>query len=310
MNSERFTVHTPESAPIRADQFVASLGLFTRSQISRRSVRVRFPDGRAVKMSRKLRCGEDIIVDWDTPPPAEIAPEPLPLAVIYEDSDCLVIDKEQGVVVHPAVGHTSGTLVQGLLHYCAGLEDAFSGDRIRPGIVHRLDKDTSGLIIAAKHPRALESLSRCFREGSVQKTYLALTQGVPSSSFIMIDRPIGRHPADRKKFTVDVPNAKHAETRCRVLAAGGESALLRIALITGRTHQIRVHLKSIGTPVIGDPIYGKPHPRFPDAPLMLHSWKLKIRLPHGREHSFTAPPPAPFTALSRSLALNLNTLTQ
>ena len=310
MNSERFTVQTLESPPLRADRFIASLGLFTRSQISRRAVRVRFPDGRAMKMSRKLRIGEEIILDWDDPEPAEIAPEPLDLTLIYEDHDCLVINKAQGVVVHPAVGHTHGTLVQGLLHYCAGLENAFGGDKIRPGIVHRLDKDTSGLIIAAKHPRALESLSRHFREGSVEKTYLALTQGVPSPVSGTIDRPIGRDPRNRKRFAVNVPNAKHAETLYRVLdsrpCAGTrvDIALLRVNILTGRTHQIRVHLKSIGTPVIGDPIYSRPRPEFPEASLMLHSWKLTIPLPNGQERQFTAPLPQRFTHLSRRFGLD------
>jgi len=303
MNREIFHVQIPESDTVRVDRFIASLGLFSRSQIGRRSVNVKNAAGEELKLSRKLKDGDAIILEWDDPPSSEIQPEFLELKIIYEDDHCLVIDKEQGVVVHPAYGHVHGTLVQGLLFHCRELENAFGGDRVRPGIVHRLDKDTSGLIIAAKNPESLEFLSGQFRERTVKKTYLALVRGTLPSPEGEIDEPIGRDPRDRKKFAVRTRNAKNALTRYRVLGESGGYSLLQLRILTGRTHQIRVHLQSLGCPVLGDPIYSRGSSAFPDATLMLHSWKLAIQLPGKGKTRFQADIPSRFERLLRELGI-------
>ncbi len=294
MKKQSFPVHLPEGRNIRADRFVASLGLFTRSQLSRHSVRILDGQGHVLKPSRKLVDGDSVTVEWQELPPVNIEPEALDMDIIHEDRDCVVINKAAGCVVHPAHGHAHGTLVQGLMHRYAEFQDAFDGESERPGVVHRLDKETSGLIIAARNPRALEVLSAQFRDRKVKKTYLAITRGVPSPPEDDIAESIGRHPRDRKKYAVRVRNAKEALSRYSVLQSNGEFALVKVRILTGRTHQIRVHLLSRNTPVLGDDVYGRRCSRFPDARLMLHSWKLELMLPDGKKHRFTAPPPPHF----------------
>ena len=306
MNSECFTVRIPEGETIRLDRFIASLGLFTRSQISRRSVRARSIHGDELKFSRRLQDGDEIVVDWDDPPESDILPESMELDILYEDENCIVINKAQGVVVHPALGHVHGTLVQGLLHRYEGFEDSFGGGRVRPGIVHRLDKDTSGLIVVAKNPAAMDFLAKEFRDRTVKKTYLAVTRGSPPETEGEIRSPIGRDPRDRKKFQVDTRNAKDALTRYRVLSQSGTHAVVQVRILTGRTHQIRVHLKSMNTPILGDAIYGQNDSRMPGASLMLHAWKLSIRLPSGEKRRFEAKIPPRFQTAAAALGLNLN----
>ncbi|OQX30024.1 MAG: hypothetical protein B0D92_00630 [Spirochaeta sp. LUC14_002_19_P3] len=303
MNSESFTVHLPSDGAMRADKYIANLGLFSRSQIARRAVKVRGASGEEIKLSRRLLNGEDITVEWEDAPAADIEPEAMELDILYEDDDCLVINKAQGIVVHPALGNNHGTLVQGLLHRYASLSDTFDGDRVRPGIVHRLDKDTSGLIIAAKHPRALECLSKEFYNRQVKKTYLAITRGLPPEPAGEILSPIGRDPADRKKFRTDTRNAKDALTRYRIISHTSTHALLQVRILTGRTHQIRVHLKSLHAPVLGDLLYNKKDPSLPDASLMLHAWKLSILLPSGRKMGFCAEIPKRFFEAGKVLGL-------
>jgi len=303
MNRDEFHVQIPENGTVRVDRFIASLGLFSRSQIGRRSVNVRNTAGEELKLSRKLKDGDVIILEWDDPPSSEINPEYLELKIVYEDSHCVVINKAQGVVVHPAYGHVHGTLVQGLLYHYKELEKAFDGDRVRPGIVHRLDKDTSGLIIAAKDPESLEFLSGQFRERTVKKTYLAVVRGTLPSSQGEIDDPIGRDPRDRKKFAVRTRNAKNALTRYRVLGESGGYSLLQLRILTGRTHQIRVHLQSLGCPVLGDPLYSRGTQAFPDATLMLHSWKLAIQVPEKGKTRFKADIPSRFESLLPELGI-------
>ncbi len=303
MNSEQFHVQFSDEQTIRVDRFVASLGLFSRSQISKRSVSVKDLSGDELKFSRHLKDGDTILLEWDDPPSSEINPEPLNLDVVYEDNNCIVIDKKQGVVVHPAYGHTHGTLVQGLLYRCNELEEAFGGDRVRPGIVHRLDKDTSGLIIAAKNTEALEFLSAQFRNRSVKKTYLAIIRGAPPFSEGEIEEPIGRDPRDRKKFAIRTRNAKYALTRYRVLGESKGYSLIQLRILTGRTHQIRVHLQSIGCPVLGDPIYSRKNPAFPEVSLMLLSWKLAIQLPEIGKKRFSAALPIRFSTILSELGI-------
>ena len=305
MNSEEFGVELADNETLRADKFVASLGLFTRSQISRRSVRIRDSRGVEIKFSQKLRNGDVVTVDWDDPAPSEIEPEDVPLDVLYEDAEALVINKPQGMVVHPAHGHLHGTLVQGLLYRYAGWDTIFGGDRVRPGIVHRLDKDTSGLIVAAKSPEVLEKLAKQFRKRSVEKTYLAISRGQAPSSGGELDMPIGRDPRDRKKNTTDGVNPKKALTSYELLFESNSYSLLKLGLHTGRTHQIRVHLKAISCPILGDPIYSRKDARFPDATLMLHSWKLTINLPGAGVRSFVAPVPRRFVEILSILKIPL-----
>ena len=304
MNREDFTVTLTDGAEMRADQFVASLGLFTRSQIRRRSVRVLDADGREMKLSRRVSDGEDLVVEWDDPPSSEVRPEPVELDVLYEDEDCIVVNKPTGMVVHPDHGHLHGTLVQGLLYRCSFLDDAFGGDRVRPGIVHRLDKDTSGVIIAAKNPEALEYLAAQFRDRTVGKVYWAITRGAPPASTGEVDRAIGRDPKNRKKFTVDAPNSKNAVTRYRIMDRNERYCLLGLRILTGRTHQIRVHLTSLGCPILGDPLYARRDAEYPGVPLMLHSRVLEIEIPKTGRRIFTAPIPEHFETMIRKLEFN------
>ena len=303
MNSEEFPVELGDDDRIRVDKFVASLGLFSRSQISRRSVRVFDSSGHVLKPSKKLADGERVLIQWDDPPSSEIHPEQLDMAIVYEDEDTVVINKDQGVVVHPAHGHFHGTLVQGLLYRYSGLEVQFGGDRVRPGVVHRLDKDTSGLIIAALSPESLEFLSSQFRDRTVKKTYLAITKGILPEGEGEIHQAIGRDPRDRKKFATGVRNSKPALSRYRVLGVCDGYSLVQVRILTGRTHQIRVHMKSIGCPILGDPIYSRRDDRFPEATLMLHSWKLGIRLPNGEKKRFSTEIPDRFLTVMKELGL-------
>ncbi len=305
MNREDFAVELTDGESPRTDSFVASLGLFPRSQIRRRSVRVFDSEGRELKASRRVRSGEILTVEWEDPPSSEIEPEKMDLEVLYEDESMAVINKEQGVVVHPAHGHYHGTLVQGLLYRYSELEKAFKGDRVRPGVVHRLDKDTSGIIVAAKNPESLEYLANQFRNRSVKKTYLAIVKGAFNHLEGEIDDAIGRDPRDRKKFAVGVRNAKEALSRYRVLDQSRGYSLVQVRILTGRTHQIRVHMKSIGHPVLGDPVYGRRDEILPEATLMLHSWKLAICPPGKDRKRFTAPVPERFYTAMEKLGLSL-----
>jgi 23S rRNA pseudouridine1911/1915/1917 synthase len=259
--SFRFEV-TPALVGKRLDAAVAEMEKeLSRTQIRRLIgagwVRV---SGAQAKPSHRLRLGERVEGEVPPPEPCELAPEAIPLDIVYEDSSLIVVDKPAGLVVHPAAGHRHGTLVHALLHHCKDLEGV--GDELRPGIVHRLDKDTSGLLVAAKTHAAHRSLVAQFQAHTVDREYLALVRGAPRQESGSIDAAIGRHPSDRKRYTADgrltrrSRVARRAVTHWRVERRLGELTLLRIRLETGRTHQIRVHLASIGLPVAGDPVYG------------------------------------------------------
>jgi len=245
-------------------------------------------DGRVPKAAEKTRTGVEINVE--VPPPEELSLEAqdIPLTIVYQDSDLLVVDKPPGLTVHPAPGHPSGTLVNALLAACPDLQ-GISGT-LRPGIVHRLDKDTSGLLVVAKNDRAMRVLQSQLTARTVHKTYLALVTGVPKPREGEIEAPIGRSPRNRKKMAV-VDNGREATTRYRVREELPGHALLEVEPITGRTHQIRVHLAAIGQPVFGDSLYGKASPILPRQ--FLHAWKLAFRMPLSeREVEFESPLPA------------------
>ncbi len=212
--------------------------------------------GRRVKPAYRLRLGELVVGRVPDPVAADyLEPEAIALAVVFEDDDVIVIDKPPDLVVHPGAGHRSGTLVNALLHHC-GASLSGIGGVLRPGIVHRLDKGTSGLLVAAKNDAAHRHLAAQFKQHSIDREYRALVRGSPGQDAGSIDAPIGRHPTDRKKFSTRARRGREAVTHWQVERRMGALTLLRVRLETGRTHQIRVHLASVGLPVAGDPVYG------------------------------------------------------
>jgi 23S rRNA pseudouridine1911/1915/1917 synthase len=258
------TITVPEdSEGVRLDQFlVSTLGNRSRSQIQRliKDGHVRAADKDA-KANQAVRAGQMITVDSPEPIDPLPKPEAIPLPIVYQDRDVIVIDKPAGMVVHPAAGHASGTLVNALLHHVDDLSGI--GGEKRPGIVHRLDRGTSGLMIVAKHDAAHRELARQFSDREVEKEYLALVWGEVMAGR-RIDAPIGRDPANRKKMSARARRAREAVTRIvRAEHFGRVLTLARVAIHTGRTHQIRVHLSAIGHPIVGDPLYGGVHRRVP-----------------------------------------------
>lgn len=211
-------------------------------------------NGHAVKPNAKLAANDQIVVTFPNPEPLEAQPENIPLEIVYEDSDVIVINKPRGMVVHPAVGHPSGTVVNALLYHCKDLSGI--NGVMRPGIVHRIDKDTSGLLMVAKNDLAHASLAAQLKEHSVNRRYAALVYGVQHHDKGTVDAPIGRANHDRKLYVVTEKNSKHSVTHFAVLERFDEYTLLELKLETGRTHQIRVHMKYIGFPLVGDPVYG------------------------------------------------------
>ncbi len=260
-------------------------------------------NGKPCKLGKRVMLGDSIEIRLADPAPLEVKPENVALEVLFESEDVLVIDKPQGMVVHPGAGNRSGTLVQGLLFLSKSVRDNFSGNEARPGIVHRLDKETSGVIITAKSPEALETLSLQFRSRSTKKLYLAIVKGKPPRESGIIESFIVRDPENRKRFIVSSGKGKHAVTRYKVLKDFGSYAFLALRPETGRTHQLRVHMKAVRCPILGDPLYAKKDIAFPDASLMLHSYKLHIRLPgESLARTFTAPLPERFKQVLLKLA--------
>ena len=205
--------------------------------------------------SRKAMAGAAFALAVPAPEPAEAAAQAIPLAIVFEDEHLLVVDKPAGMVVHPAAGNLDGTLVNALLHHCAGQLSGIGGVA-RPGIVHRIDKDTSGLLVVAKSDRAHEGLARQFKAHSITRRYLAITSGRPSPPAGTVDAPLARSPGDRKKMAI-VKGGKRAVTHYRALQLLRKSALVEYRLETGRTHQVRVHMASLGHPLLGDPVYAR-----------------------------------------------------
>jgi 23S rRNA pseudouridine1911/1915/1917 synthase len=235
-------------------------------------------NGYGAKVSQKLNTGDKISFSLPHPEPISLAAEPIPLNIVYEDNDLVVLNKPAGLTVHPAPGHTSHTLVNAMLAHCPDL--AKFGDSLRPGIVHRLDKDTSGLMVIAKNSPTQQNLINQFKTRSVSKGYLVLVKGKLTPTRGIIEAPIGRHPANRKLMAV-VTSGRQARTGYRVKEYLDNYTLLEVTLETGRTHQIRVHLSAIGYPVVGDPVYGVKSAHLKRQ--FVHAYRLGFHIPSSGE---------------------------
>ncbi|WP_319574150.1 RluA family pseudouridine synthase [uncultured Desulfobacter sp.] len=292
----------PDQAGVRLDQAVAD----SQSRISRSRIASLISQGLILVNQGRKRPGYKVkpkdFIEGDVPSPDQqdrksLSPESIPLNILYEDDYILMIDKPAGLVVHPGAGNDSGTLVNALVAHSPGFSEQ-GWDRERPGIVHRLDKDTSGLMVVAKTLKSLEFLQKEFKQRRVEKHYLALARGKNIPDAGVIERPIGRHPRHRKRMAVLDENGRYAKTRFSVIERFSSGCLLDIQLYTGRTHQIRVHFYDQGMPLFGDCIYQerrfrKKDPRVPRQ--MLHSWTLSFRHPYsGLRLSFEAPMPEDF----------------
>jgi 23S rRNA pseudouridine1911/1915/1917 synthase len=268
-------------------------------------------NGRTARAAARVVAGDTVEIVLP-PPAAPLQPEHIPLDVVYEDADAAVVNKAAGMVVHPAPGHSTGTLVNALLARYPEIEAAGEGEDggedeeagpgaqlDRPGIVHRLDRDTSGLMVVAKHETARRFLVEEFRQRRPDKRYVALVDGVPSASTGTIDAAIGRSPKHPQQMAVVAVGAggRDAMTHFRVVRRFARHTLLECKLVTGRTHQIRVHLAAINHPVVGDAVYGRRPPTLPLARQFLHSWRLTLTLPSGETRSFEAPLPADLQAV-------------
>jgi 23S rRNA pseudouridine1911/1915/1917 synthase len=258
-------------------------------------------NGAPTRSSETLRAGDTLAVHIPEPEPlAALQPEDIPLAILHEDADLLVLDKPAGLVVHPGAGNDTGTLVHALLHHCRDLSGI--GGVERPGIVHRLDKETSGCLVIAKNDLAHHALAAQFADRTTEKIYLAIVEGAPKHKTGVIDKPIDRHAINRQMMTIAKPGkGRDAVTHYKVLASAGGLSLVECRPKTGRTHQIRVHLKHLGHPIVGDPAYGK---RGKFERHLLHAWKLAFDHPRtGARLAFTAPVPADFPLVPSAAAL-------
>ena len=293
----------PEWTGERIDRYLSDALEVTRSAVQKWIADGRvLVDGKAIAKQYRLQGGETVVTAPPEPVAYEARAENIPLTVVYEDDDLLVVDKPKGMVVHPAAGHYEGTLVNALLWHCG---DSLSGINgvLRPGIVHRIDKDTSGLLIVAKNDKAHGGLAEQIRVHSFRREYEAVIVGHLRESEGTVDAPIGRHPTDRKKMTVTTKNAKPAVTHYRVLAEYPGYSHVRLRLETGRTHQIRVHMAYLGHPVAGDTVYGSSKPLPGLRGQCLHARLIGFRHPRdGRYLEFESPLPAYFTAFLEKIA--------
>ena len=292
-------VVTPEEAGTRTDVIVARLTGAARSLVAAAvkagDIRV---NGEIVKASYPLEEGDTLEYVVGERAPLVATPEDIDVPILYEDNDLLVVDKPAGMVTHPAHGSTSGTLVNALLAHIGKLP----GDPLRPGLVHRLDRDTSGLLVVAKTDEALSALGIAMKARRIHREYLGLVHGVPQHAQGRIDGPIGRDPHNRLKYAI-VRDGKPAVTHYETREAFKKSAELVFRLETGRTHQIRVHMTAMGHPIVNDPVYGREEKRFGLPGQALHAWKLSFEHPRTHEPmSFEAPPPPEYVHARHLLA--------
>ena len=303
MEQREFVVEQ-ETAGQRIDRFLSG----EDTGLSRSALQALVADGhvlcngRLVAKSLKLKAGDTIVLEIPDAKPIEAVPQDIPLEIVYEDEHLLVVNKPKGMVVHPAAGHYSHTLVNGLMYHCRDQLSGISGV-IRPGIVHRIDMDTTGVIIACKNDMAHSSIAAQLKEHSITRRYQAIVHGVIAEDEGTVDAPIGRHPVERKKMSINYQNGKNAVTHYRVLNRFRQYTHVECRLETGRTHQIRVHMASIRHPLLGDAVYGPA--RCPISGLCgqtLHAGVLGFIHPRTGEYmEFTAPLPEYFDKLLRTL---------
>ena len=315
-----FELTVPEgTGKLRLDAFCSSvLTGMTRSQLKTGAQSVQL-NGRQAKLSSTVQAGDHITLIWENPLPDVLIPEPIPLRVLYEDNDVIVVNKQAGMVTHPAAGNWTGTLVQALAYYrlhTSPIHDEFAcllgaeqgrgnfAELLRTGIVHRLDKDTSGILITARSVEAETFLKNEFKLRRTEKYYLAILNGVPEKQTGSIETSVFRdgHSSIRFAASADLSKGKYARSRYKVLQVYGRHSLALFKIDTGRTHQIRLHARFIGCPIVGDPLYGKKEAEWKSYGLMLHAYRLCITLPSTQKKAvFTAPPPRKFRTVLRLL---------
>ena len=300
MESKLIIDVSDEETGERIDSFLSGKTEFTRTRIQQlikdKNITV---NGKATKSSYKIEENDEIAIEVPEAETTEIKPENIKIDIVYEDSDIAVINKQAGLAVHPAHGHYSGTLVNAILYHIKDLS-GINGE-IRPGIVHRLDKDTSGLIVIAKNDKVHTTLTEMFQEKKIRKTYLAILKGKLNKSEGKIVTQIGRDKNDRKKMTVidDITKGKNAITNYKVVSQNNLFTLVKVNIETGRTHQIRVHMRHLGYPILGDSVYGR---KDNEKRQMLHAYKLEFLHPvTGHQMEFTGEIPEDFQkALKKS----------
>lgn len=303
MEQQRYEfVVEPEHEGVRIDQFLTQrIPDISRSRIQKLIEEGNITVGdRQVKPNYKIKQGDDVRVELPEPVVLDVKPENIDIEILYEDEDIAVVNKPQGMVVHPAAGNYSGTLVNALMARCSSLSTI--NGVIRPGIVHRIDKDTSGVLVIAKNDAAHHSLAEQIKVHSVKRIYYAIVEGVIKQDSGTVDAPLGRHPVERKKMAVISKNGRRAVTHYRVIERFKRNTLIEARLETGRTHQIRVHMAYIGHPLVGDPVYGYKRQRFNLKGQALHAKTLGIIHPSTGEYmEFTTPLPEYFQKLIENL---------
>jgi len=258
-----------------------------------------FVDGKVVKPSFLCEEGEEVSIDFPTPVPLEVLPEDIPLEIVYEDGDVILVNKPKNMVVHPAAGHYTGTLVNALLFHCKDLSGI--NGVLRPGIVHRIDKDTTGIVIACKNDYAHNAIADQLKVHSIGRKYRCIVEGNLKEDEGTVDAPIGRHKTDRKKMQIR-PDGKEAVTHYKVLERFGQYTYVECQLETGRTHQIRVHMTSLGHPLLGDTVYGKGKSKYATEGQCLHAYLLGFVHPRTHEYmEFTVPNPPYFEKILKDL---------
>lgn len=294
---------TAEISGKRMDAWLSGkIGDYSRTYIQKLvedgSIRV---NGGAVRTNYKLKEGDIVRIEIPTPEKLDVCAEDIKLDILYEDKDIVVINKPRGMVVHPAAGNYTGTLVNALMEHCKGSLSDINGI-IRPGIVHRIDKDTSGVLVVAKNNSAHEKLSAKLKDHDIERIYIAVVEGIIREESGKIDAPVGRHPVERKKMSVNTKNGRRAVTHFKVLERFSDTTLVECRLETGRTHQIRVHMSFIGHPLIGDTVYGRKKQACEIKGQALHARLLGFVHPATGEYvEFTAEPPEDFKQLVERL---------